>query len=360
MNKQKIIIEIIKKKPNITKEEIEKIFNEYSLTDLEKENITNYFNRLKDIEMEKKLITNRIHTQNFLNQANEFYKKIATYPVLSHEEVLDLFERIKNQDNEARNQLINCNLRLVLSIARKYDSFGLEFEELVEYGILGLMKAIEIYDPTRNIMFSTYATYWIKQRIVRAIKLNRSIHVPVRLTSLIYIIREESDLFMKENKHIPSDQELFEIINKKHPNFKISFGSFKALTRHETNIASLNSQVNSEDDNNQTAIIDVLRDFDSEFEDDLIEQMNNELIKNVLNGSIESRLKDKEKNILWLRYGFTGKNYKLDEIGEIYNLTRERIRQIETTALRKLKKFLIDNDFLVDSEYNVECDQKKR
>lgn len=270
--------------------------------------------------------------QDFVAYTDSFrtyLKELGKYPLLTQEEEFNYAKAYKEtQDPSAKEALVNHNLRLVVNIAKKFIGTGVPLPDLVQEGNLGLMRAVDTFDPDKGFRFSTYATWWVKQAVTRAIANDgRTIRLPVHAYEALLKYQK----FIKEwnstnpGVALPSDEEIIEKLG-------IRENIFAQITRYQPDIVSLSTPIGEEQD---STIGDFIADdsMDVEAQTDLID----------LRDSIEKVLHDKcfnakEVDIIKKRFGFeTGTPMTLEEIGKIYGVTRERIRQIEVKALRKLK-----------------------
>ena len=274
-------------------------------------------------------------TQESLNSVNSddsvriYLQQIGKIPLLSSEEELEVAKKIyENQSEFARKVLINANLRLVVSIAKKYIGRGLSFLDLIQEGNMGLIKATEKFDYTKGYKFSTYATWWIQQSITRAIADKaRIIRLPIHLIESINKIKKATmDLTTKLGR-IPNKQEIADEMG-------ISVYKLTSIIKSTQSTISIDTPTGQKDDSNK--IIDYIVDESTIAPDNIVSQESMlEDIKNMLD-----QLSQKERDVLILRFGLNndGNKKTLDEIGSIYGVSRERIRQIENRAISKLKK----------------------
>ena len=274
-------------------------------------------------------------TQESLNSVNSddsvriYLQQIGKIPLLSNEEELEVAKKIyEGQSEIARKVLINANLRLVVSIAKKYIGRGLSFLDLIQEGNMGLIKATEKFDYTKGYKFSTYATWWIQQSITRAIADKaRIIRLPIHLIESINKIKKATmDLTTKLGR-IPNKQEIADEMG-------ISISKLTSIIKSTQSTISIDTPTGQKDDSNK--IIDYIVDESTIAPDNIVSQESMlEDIKNMLD-----QLSQKERDVLILRFGLNndGNKKTLDEIGSIYGVSRERIRQIENRAISKLKK----------------------
>lgn len=256
-----------------------------------------------------------------------YLKEIGRVPLLKASEEQELAKRILQGDLEAKNQLITANLRLVVSIAKHYIGRGMLFLDLIEEGNLGLIKAVEKFDYTKNFKFSTYATWWIRQAITRAIADQaRTIRIPVHMVETINkITRVQRQLVQKLGRE-PAAEEISEELNG-----SMTPDRIREIQRIALEQVSLESPIGEEDDSH-------LGDFVEDKESvSPTEYTTQSMIRSALY-DVMSDLTDREEKVLRLRYGIgDGKPRTLEEVGKEFGVTRERIRQIEAKAIRKLR-----------------------
>ena len=286
---------------------------------------------LNEIKIEKKeedLNDNDIDVdRNFLSDDVRMYlNEIGKIPLLSREKELELASRIQQGDENAKKELSEANLRLVVSIAKRYLNRGLPLLDLIQEGNLGLMTATEKYDPFKGFKFSTYATWWIKQAITRALAdKSRTIRLPVHLHERLNSYRRVKEQFINNNGRNPTNEEMAEIM-------QISIDKVKDYEKILLNpIVSLNSNVGDEEESE-------LGDFipsEGSLENDVL---SNTLTSNIKEAFDSCNLKPREREIIIMRFGLNGNDpMTLEECGSYYGVTRERARQIEAKALRKLR-----------------------
>ncbi|WP_294750665.1 RNA polymerase sigma factor RpoD [uncultured Ruminococcus sp.] len=254
-----------------------------------------------------------------------YLKEIGRVPLLTTEEEIELAQRMAKGDPYAKKRLSEANLRLVVSIAKKYVGRGMQFLDLIQEGNLGLIKAVEKFDYTKGFKFSTYATWWIRQAITRAIADQaRTIRIPVHMVETITKVKKVSSQLLHENGHDPSPEEIAEKLN-------MPVDKVREIMRVAQDPVSLETPIGEEEDSH---LGDFIPDDDAPAP---AEAASHTLLKEQLN-EVLSTLTDREAKVLKLRFGLEdGKSRTLEEVGQRFDVTRERIRQIEAKALRKLR-----------------------
>ena len=254
-----------------------------------------------------------------------YLKEIGRVPLLSPDEELELAIRISDGDVAAKKRLSEANLRLVVSIAKRYLGRGMQFLDLIQEGNLGLIKAVDKFDYTKGFKFSTYATWWIRQAITRAIADQaRTIRIPVHMVETINKVKKVSSQLLHQNGHEPTAEEIAAVINM--PTDKV-----REIMRVSQEPVSLETPIGEEEDSH---LGDFIPDDDAPAPQDAA---SHTLLKEQLNEVLAS-LTPREERVLRLRFGLEdGRSRTLEEVGEVFNVTRERIRQIEAKALRKLR-----------------------
>lgn len=269
----------------------------------------------------------------YIDDSTKMYMQdIGRFPLLSSEEELEIARRVAMGDEQARQKLINCNLRLVVSIAKKYTSSGMPILDLIEEGNIGLMKAVSKYDYTKGFKFSTYATWWIRQGITRAIsEKSRLIRLPVHAhESVIRMNRRIRDLTQELGRE-PSEEELAKSLGW-------SLKKVRDLREMSQDPVSTDKPVGEEGD---TTLGDFVPDSGTPTPEETVEGV---LLREKIEAIMDKVLDSREKTVIRLRYGFDGERQRtLEEIGTHFNVTRERIRQIEAKAERKIKRELMKN-----------------
>ena len=254
-----------------------------------------------------------------------YLKEIGNVPLLSTEEEVELAKKVEQGDEEAKKSLTEANLRLVVSIAKKYVGRGMPFLDLIQEGNMGLMKAVDKFDYTKGYKFSTYATWWIRQAITRGIAdTGRTIRVPVHMVETINKTLRMTRTLLQELGREPTPEEVAERLN-------VPVSKVREVLKISRDPVSLDTPIGEEDDSH-------LGDF---IEDDSAlspaDSAAFSMLRAELGTALES-LTDRERQAVQLRFGLIdGRARTLEEVGKEFNVTRERIRQIEAKALRKLR-----------------------
>jgi len=254
-----------------------------------------------------------------------YLREIGKFPLLTFEEEVVLAKRLKAGDLRAKHKLVNSNLRLVVSIAKKYTGRGMLFLDLVQEGNLGLIRAVEKFDYRKGYKFSTYATWWIRQAITRAIADQaRTIRIPVHMIETINRLRKTSRILLQQLGHKPTEREIAQ-------RARMSVDKVREILRISQVPLSLEAPIGDEESSR-------LGDF---VEDGTIQAPDEVVLQGLLRDDLEevmSTLTERERTVLKLRFGLDdGHPRTLEEVGRVFAVTRERIRQIEAKALRKLK-----------------------
>lgn len=271
------------------------------------------------------MLLNMKEFNNIEDYINIYLKEIGKEELLNQEEEVELAKKIEEGDELAKERLIESNLRLVVSIAKRYVGKGLSLLDLVQEGNIGLMKAVEKFDYKKGYRFSTYATWWIKQAVTRAIAdQSRTIRIPVHMNEIASkVIKTQKELEQKLDRE-PSEEEVAEKL-------QIPLQKIKQIYSICREPISLETPVG---DNEDTFLENFIADDSYAPEENVISSMLGDVITSAL-GTLSPR----EERIVRLRYGLLedGEIRTLEEIGREFNLTRERIRQIEANAIRKLR-----------------------
>ena len=262
-----------------------------------------------------------------------YLREIGRVPLLSSEEEIELAVKISEGDEQAKQRLTEANLRLVVSIAKKYVGRGMYFLDLIQEGNVGLIKAVDKFDYQKGFKFSTYATWWIRQAITRAIADQaRTIRIPVHMVETINRLKKVQSQLLHENGVEPSE----ELIAEK---MELPVERVREIMRVAQEPVSMETPIGPEED---SRLMDFIRDEDALAPDDAaLKTITNEDIDGVL-----KTLTPREESVIRLRFGLTdGRCHTLEEVGTEFNVTRERIRQIEAKALRKLRHPVRSNKF---------------
>ena len=254
-----------------------------------------------------------------------YLKEIGRVPLLSTEEERELAEKILEGDEKAKKRLTEANLRLVVSIAKRYVGRGMHFLDLIQEGNVGLIKAVEKFDHTKGFKFSTYATWWIRQAITRAIADQaRTIRIPVHMVETINRLKKVQSQLLHENGSEPSEDQIALAMD-------MPVERVREIMRVAQETVSMETPIGPEED---SRLMDFIRDEDALAPDDAA-------LKTITNEDIDSVLKTltpREEAVIRLRFGLEdGRCHTLEQVGEQFQVTRERIRQIEAKALRKLR-----------------------
>ena len=254
-----------------------------------------------------------------------YLKEIGRVPLLTQEEEQALAQRIEEGDEAAKNQMIEANLRLVVAVAKRYVGRGMHFLDLIQEGNMGLLKAVEKFDYRKGYKFSTYATWWIRQSITRAIADQaRTIRIPVHMVETINKVARASHQLVQELGREPNAREIADYLD-------LPLSKVEEIMKLSQEPISLETPVGEEDDSH-------LGDF---IQDSEVSEPMEAATANSLREQLEkalAMLTPREEKVLRLRFGFEdGKTHTLEEVGREFNVTRERVRQIESKALRRLR-----------------------
>ena len=260
-----------------------------------------------------------------LDNIKSYLKSIGNYSRLTFDQEKELSVRALQGDRTAINTLVEHNLLLVVSIAKKYYGCNIPLLDLIQEGNIGLIKAAEKYDGTKGFRFSTYATYWVRQAITRALEdQSRTIRLPANMSELLIKVKKAMGILTQELNRRPDDKEIANYLN-------IDLDKIQTVLDISQAVTSLDTPV---DDDGETSMGDLIPDNNSSSPlDNLIKEANSQIINDVFN-----TIPEREAAILRMRFGINvEKPMTLEEVGNHYGLTRERIRQLENKAIRKLR-----------------------
>jgi RNA polymerase primary sigma factor len=258
-----------------------------------------------------------------------YLREIGKIPLLNSEEELKLAYEVVAGDKKAKDKMAEANMRLVVSIAKRYSGRGLDFLDLIQEGNTGLLRAVEKFDPDKGFKFSTYATWWIRQAITRAIADQaRTIRIPVHMVETINKLLRTQRRMTQELNREPTIEELGKELEMEPE--KVEY-----VIKIKQDIQSLDAGVGRDDDDADSVLQDFIEDEESATPE---ESASSQLLKEQVQ-SVLSTLSDREQKIVRMRFGLdNGKSHTLEEVGQEFAVTRERIRQIEAKALAKLRK----------------------
>ena len=292
---------------------------------------------LRDLEGEEEedFSDEDILTGNYTDDISDdsvrmYLREIGKIPLLSNEEEAELAKRAMEGDRKAKDKMAEANMRLVVSIAKRYSGRGLELLDLIQEGNTGLLRAVDKFDPEKGFKFSTYATWWIRQAITRAIADQaRTIRIPVHMVETINKLMRTQRKMTQELNREPSNEELAKAMD-------MDVEKIEHIMKIKQDITSLDAGIGRDGDEGEDSTLgDFIEDEDTATpEESASMQLLKEKVREVL-----SSLSDRERKILEMRFGLNGtKSHTLEEVGLEFAVTRERIRQIEAKALMKLRK----------------------
>ena len=275
-----------------------------------------------------------LSTDQYFDDASDdsvrlYLREIGKIPLLNAEEELALAKKVVSGDKKAKDKMAEANMRLVVSIAKRYSGRGLDFLDLIQEGNTGLLRAVEKFDPEKGFKFSTYATWWIRQAITRAIADQaRTIRIPVHMVETINKLLRTQRRMTQELNREPTIEELGKELEMEPE--KVEY-----VMKIKQDITSLDAGVGRDGDDEDSVLRDFIEDEDSATPE---ESASSQLLKEQVQ-AILSTLSDREQKIIKMRFGLeNGKSHTLEEVGQEFAVTRERIRQIEAKALAKLRK----------------------
>ncbi len=282
----------------------------------------------EDEEEEEVVLADQVYLDDIADDSVRLYlREIGKIPLLKPDEELELAYKVKAGEKRAKDKMAEANMRLVVSIAKRYVGRGLDLLDLIQEGNTGLLRAVEKFDPDKGFKFSTYATWWIRQAITRAIADQaRTIRIPVHMVETINkLLRTQRRLTQELNRE-PTNEEIAKAM-------EIDVDKVEHIMKIKQDISSLDASVR--DDEEDSVLGDFIEDEDTVSpEESATTQLLKEHVKDMLGA-----LSEREQKILKLRFGLEdGRSHTLEEVGQEFNVTRERIRQIEAKALAKLRK----------------------
>ncbi|HWT39674.1 MAG TPA: RNA polymerase sigma factor RpoD [Dongiaceae bacterium] len=284
----------------------------------------------EDVDTDEDLLSQEQYFDDASDDSVRLYlREIGKIPLLNAEEELALAQRVVAGDKKAKDKMAEANMRLVVSIAKRYSGRGLDFLDLIQEGNTGLLRAVEKFDPDKGFKFSTYATWWIRQAITRAIADQaRTIRIPVHMVETINKLLRTQRRMTQELNREPSIEELAKELEMEPE--KVEY-----VMKIKQDITSLDAGVGRDGDDEDSVLRDFIEDEESATpEESAASQLLKEQVQAIL-----STLSDREQKIIKMRFGLdNGKSHTLEEVGQEFAVTRERIRQIEAKALAKLRK----------------------
>ena len=290
---------------------------------------------IEELADEEDLTDEDIMTGNYTDDISDdsvrmYLREIGKIPLLTFEEETELAKRSLEGDRKAKDRMAESNMRLVVSIAKRYSGRGLDLLDLIQEGNTGLLRAVDKFDPEKGFKFSTYATWWIRQAITRSIADQaRTIRIPVHMVETINKLMRTQRRMTQELNREPTDEELAKELD-------MDIEKIQYITKIKQDITSLDAGIGRDsDDGEDSTLGDFIEDEDSASpEESAATQLLKEQVREVL-----SSLSDREQKIIEMRFGLNGtKSHTLEEVGLEFAVTRERIRQIEAKALMKLRK----------------------
>ena len=328
---------MVKEKVEIKEETMEEDF-------IEKESLSE-----EDLEYDEKEILSSVKADvATIDAVRQYLREVGKYPLLSAEEEIEVGTRLKQGDSDAKETLIKSNLRLVVSIAKRYIYSGVPFLDLIQDGNLGLMRAVDRFDVDKGYKFSTYSTWWIRQSIQRSIyDSGRLIRRPVYIEETL----KQVNMYIRKQEQITGEVPSASQISKE---LKISLSKVKEVLSYNATPVSLESPIGEEEDS-------TLGDFVPDHRYNIEKEVMSEQLREDLYKAMDSVLTIKEQAIVRMRFGLdnTGRYKTLEECGEYFGVTRERIRQIESKALRKLGRSRKSRQLLFEYKEDLSSGQRK-
>ena len=281
---------------------------------------------IKDLDVLELNNSYEENSNGIVDSLKQYFKEVSSYPLLSFEEEQNLFSKYLNGDETARDRIIESNLRLVINVAKSYQNRGVSFLDLIQDGNIGLMEAVDKFDYTRGYKFSTYATWWIRQKILRGLyDSSRLIRIPVHVHEEIAKFLKVKSKFQDELLREPTDLELAKLLN-------ISEERVQELRKISFDAISLNTKIDSDKEETLETFIA----SDEDVEQTVLDKFKRKELKDFI---FNSDLSQREKMIISLRFGLYGEEETLEQVSKRLDVTRERVRQIEFKALKKLKHY---------------------
>jgi len=289
---------------------------------------------IEELDEEEEIDDETLNNNQYFDDISDdsvrlYLREIGKIPLLNSEEELALAQKVVAGDKKAKDKMAEANMRLVVSIAKRYSGRGLDFLDLIQEGNTGLLRAVEKFDPDKGFKFSTYATWWIRQAITRAIADQaRTIRIPVHMVETINKLLRTQRRMTQELNREPSIEELAKELEMEPE--KVEY-----VIKIKQDITSLDAGVGRDGEDEDSVLGDFIEDEDGATPE---ESATNQLLKEQVQ-SVLSTLSDREQKIIKMRFGLeNGKSHTLEEVGQEFAVTRERIRQIEAKALAKLRK----------------------
>jgi RNA polymerase primary sigma factor len=289
---------------------------------------------IEELDEEEEIDDETLNNNQYFDDISDdsvrlYLREIGKIPLLNSEEELALAQKVVAGDKRAKDKMAEANMRLVVSIAKRYSGRGLDFLDLIQEGNTGLLRAVEKFDPDKGFKFSTYATWWIRQAITRAIADQaRTIRIPVHMVETINKLLRTQRRMTQELNREPSIEELAKELEMEPE--KVEY-----VIKIKQDITSLDAGVGRDGEDEDSVLGDFIEDEDGATPE---ESATNQLLKEQVQ-SVLSTLSDREQKIIKMRFGLeNGKSHTLEEVGQEFAVTRERIRQIEAKALAKLRK----------------------
>ncbi|HEO64015.1 MAG TPA: sigma-70 family RNA polymerase sigma factor [Candidatus Omnitrophica bacterium] len=270
----------------------------------------------------------------------DYFKEIRKIPVLSYDEEIDLTVKAQKGNEQARIKLIRSNLRLVVKIARKYERLGMSLSDLIEEGNIGLMKALNRFNVKLGYRFSTYASWWIRQHIIRALaNQSRVVRIPVYMTELLHKMRKAQERLLQKYGRKPTDEELAGFL-------KVKVSKIAQLKKSQYNASSLDRKIGEDSD---IEFIDLLQDDEIEAVDELVNLFEKEEVEALL-----VTMDERSRSIIELRFGLkSGLPKTLAEVARSFKITRERVRQIEKEALQQMRSIITSGQPLMKVDHQA-------